>query len=197
MEQYRGNSDRSKREPEKQKIEKAVSSEVKVRKKGVADSLISGSPRSVFSNVLTDVLIPAAKKTILDMIDNGTRMLLYGETSKGSRPSNPVSRISYRDDYGNFRQRSDAGRASRTAYDYEDIVFPTRGDAEATLSAMEDIIDLYGEVTLEAFYELVDKPELIRHTDCKYGWRDLSMAYSDKVRDGYILRLPRMRPLDR
>ena len=34
------------------------------------------------------------------------------------------------------------------------------GDAEATLAAMEDIIDRYDEVTLEAFYELVGKPEL-------------------------------------
>ena len=65
------------------------------------------------------------------------------------------------------------------------------------MAAMEDIIDHYDEVTLEAFYELVGKPELIRHTDCKYGWRDLSMAYSDATRDGYILRLPRMKPLDR
>lgn len=197
MEQYRGNSDRSKREPERQKLEKVVSGEVKTRKKGAAESFISSEPKSVFTNVVADVLIPAAKKTIMDMVNNGLSMLLYGETGRISRPSNPVSRISYRDDYGNFRQRSDMSRTSRTAYEYENIVFPTRGDAEATLSAMEDIIDRYGEVTLAAFYELVDKPDLIRHTDCKYGWRDLSMAYSDKVRDGYILRLPRMRPLDR
>ena len=196
MENYPGNSDRSKKEPERKKLEKVVSGEVKA-KKGLSESFISGTPRNVVSNLLTDVLIPAAKKTIVDMVNNGISMLLYGETGRVNKSSNPVSRISYRDYYDNPRQRSEPARTSRSAYDIEQIIFPTRGDAEATLAAMEDIIDLYDEVTLEAFYELVGKPELIRHTDCKYGLRDLSMAYSDVTRDGYILRLPRMKPLDR
>ena len=196
MENYPGNSDRSKKEPERKKLEKVVSGEVKA-KKGLSESFISGTPRNVVSNLLTDVLIPAAKKTIVDMVNNGISMLLYGETGRVSKSSNPVSRISYRDYYDNPRQRSEPARTSRSAYEIEQIIFPTRGDAEATLAAMEDIIDRYDEVTLEAFYELVGKPKLIRHTDCKYGWRDLSMAYSDATRDGYILRLPRMKPLDR
>ena len=196
MENYPGNSDRSKKEPERKKLEKVVSGEVKA-KKGLSESFISGTPRNVVSNLLTDVLIPAAKKTIVDMVNNGISMLLYGETGRVNKSSNPVSRISYRDYYDNPRQRSEPVRTSRSAYDIEQIIFPSRGDAEATLAAMEDIIDRYDEVTLEAFYELVGKPELIRHTDCKYGWRDLSMAYSDATRDGYILRLPRMKPLDR
>ena len=196
MENYPGNSDRSKKEPERKKLEKVVSGEVKA-KRGLSESFISSTPRNVVANLLTDVLIPAAKKTIVDMVNNGISMLLYGETGRLNKFSNPVSRISYRDYYGNPSQRSEPARASRSVYDCERIIFPTRGDAEATLAAMEDIIDLYEEVTLEAFYELVGKPELIRHTDCKYGWRDLSMAYSDATRDGYILRLPRMKPLDR
>lgn len=196
MENYPGNSDISKKEPERKKLEKVVSGEVKA-KKGLSESFISGIPRNVVSNLLTDVLMPDAKKTILDMVYNGAHMLLYGERGRVSKSSNPVSRISYRDYYDNPRQRSEPARTSRSAYDIEQIIFPTRGDAEATLAAMEDIIDRYDEVTLEAFYELVGKPELIRHTDCKYGWRDLSMAYSDATRGGYILRLPRMKPLDR
>lgn len=77
MENYPGNSDRSKKEPERKKLEKVVSGEVKA-KKGLSESFISGTPRNVVSNLLTDVLIPAAKKTIVDMVNNGISMLLYG-----------------------------------------------------------------------------------------------------------------------
>ena len=41
---------------------------------------------------------------------------------------------------------------------YDDILFDTRGDAEAVLDAMNDIISQYGTVSVSDFYDLARVP---------------------------------------
>lgn len=58
---------------------------------------------------------------------------------------------------------------------------------------MIDVLDEYDVVTVGDFYDLVDMDSV--YTDRDWGWDNLGGAYVDRVRDGYIIRLPRVIPL--
>ena len=78
---------------------------------------------------------------------------------------------------------------------YDDILFDSRGDAEAVLDTMNDIIDRYGTVSVADLYDLAQVPN-DNFTMNRYGWTNISGAYAHRVRDGYILKLPRTKPLN-
>ena len=59
---------------------------------------------------------------------------------------------------------------------------------------MEDLIDEAGFVTVAALYDLVGVSG--NYTDNKYGWTDISNAEIVRVKDGYMIKLPKIRKLD-
>lgn len=202
MEEYPSNSYKSRKEqkvekPEK-KIESVVSGRVKTKKKSearkLADIFISEDIANVKSYVVMDVLIPAIKKAISDIVTNGIDMILYGETGR-SRKSSTASKISYSSYYKSSgdHPRESIGRV-RNGFDYDDIIFDNRGDAEAVLSALEDIIDQYGVASVGDLYDLAEV-STSNYAVNNYGWTDLHNASAMRVRDGYILKLPRALPL--
>ena len=204
MEEYKPNSHKSKearREitPDK-KIEKVVTGEVVTRKKGMmqkfAEALISDDASSVRSYILMDVLVPAAKKAISDVVTNGVDMILYGEAGRNRRNNN-ATKVSYRSYYehdNDRREQRDKNRNRGAAYSYDDVVLSTRGEAEEVLLRMNELIDTYGLVSVADLYDLVGITG--NYTDNKYGWTSLRTAEPVWVRYGYMLKLPRALPLD-
>ena len=79
-------------------------------------------------------------------------------------------------------------------YDYDEIVLESRGEAEEVLERMDDLLDNYGIVSVAAFYDLVGITG--NYTDNKYGWTSLRNASVQRLRDGYLLKLPKALPLD-
>ena len=202
MTEYQPNSHRSKeaqaKEPpvEKKKIEKVVTGTVKTREnKGrkLADVFISEDVSNVKSYVLMDVLVPAIKKAISDIVRDGIDMILYGE-SRGRRNNISSSYVSYRD-YSRRDDDRDRFRDSRTrtGYSHDDIVLDTRGEAEEVLSRMDELIDTYGVVSVADLYDLIGKS--CEYTDNKYGWTNIRNAEPIRVHDGYMLKLPKALPI--
>jgi hypothetical protein len=202
MENYKPNSHRSKAEQrssneERQKLEKVVSGTAKVKKKGATrkftDVFISEDASNVKTYIISDVLVPAAKKLVSDIVRDGIEMLLYGSTGGSSKRSSRTPYVSY----DRFSDRRDDRRYSsepRARFDYNDIVFETRGEAEIVRSQMDDVIDRYGFVTVADMYDLAGLTE--PYTSNKYGWTNIRNAEPIRVRDGYILKLPRPVPID-
>lgn len=184
---------------EEKKVTKVVNGPVKTKRNDVrklADIFISEDISNVKSYIFMDVLVPAIKKAIYDIVTNGIDMFLYGGSGKG-RNNQPGAKVSYRNYYeqknnGGYRA-SDNVRQSN-AFDYDDIVFNNRGEAEAALQQMKDIIARYGIVTVNDLYEMT--PLSAPYTSQKYGWMDVSNVDIVRVRDGYILKLPRAVPID-
>lgn len=184
---------------EEKKVTKVVNGQVKTKRNDVrklADIFISEDISNVKSYIFMDVLVPAIKKAIYDIVTNGIDMFLYGGSGKG-RNNQPGAKVSYRNYYeqknnGGYRA-SDNARQSN-AFDYDDIVFNNRGEAEAALQQMKDIIARYGIVTVNDLYEMT--PLSAPYTSQKYGWMDVSNVDIVRVRDGYILKLPRAVPID-
>ena len=200
MEDYTPNSHKYKAEQAakaNKKVEKVVKGNVKVKKKGemskLKDVFISEDASNVKSYVVMDVLVPALKKAVSDIVTNGIDMILYGETGHSKKRTN-ASNVSYRE-YYDRRDNSHPyrDRTRQSGYDYNDIILDTRGEAEEVIDSMCDLIETYQIASVADLYDLVGiTPE---YTDNKYGWTNLRNAEAIRVRDGYMLKLPKALPI--
>lgn len=200
MSDYKANSHRSKEgkqnEVKEKKVEQVAKAKTKKKSevKKFADVFVAEDVTSVKDYILMEVLLPAAKKAISDIVTNGIDMLLYGEPR--SKSKSRESKTSYTK-YYNDRDR-DYDRPSRSrgryGYDYDDIILDTRREAEEVLDRMDDLIDNYGMVSVADLYDLVGISG--NYTDNKYGWTNLRSADVQRVRDGYLLKLPKALPFD-
>ena len=176
------------------KVAKVVTGGVKTKKKSevrkLTDIFVSEDVSKVKSYILMDVLVPAIKKAISDIVTNGIDMMLYGESR--DRKKTVGDYVSYR----NYSDRRDDRRdtRARTSFDYDDIIFSTRADAEAVREQMDDMIDRYGVVTVADLYDSVQLTA--PYTANKYGWTNIRTADIVRIRDGYVIKLPRAMPID-
>ena len=199
MEEFKPNSHKAKEEAKssaEKKVEKVVSGKATIRKKSgaskFANAFFSEDISNVKSYIFTEVIIPAAKKTISDIVTNGIDMILYGEAGRTKKTSN-ASKISYREYYDRPSRRFEEPRA-RSVFNYDDITFDNKADASDVLSRMYELIDLYGEVSVADMYDMagITAP----HTFNNYGWTRLSTADIVRLRDGgWGINLPNAKPL--
>ena len=185
--------------PEEKRVQQVVKGPVKTKTNEVrklADIFISEDIANVKSYIFMDVLVPAIKKAIYDIVTNGIDMFLYGGSGKNKSGSSgaKVSYRNYYDQKNNSGYRGSENNKSNNAFDYEDIIFTNRGEAEAAKQQMEDIVAKYGFVTVNDLYEMT--PLSAPYTSQKYGWMNVSNVEVVRVRDGYVLKLPRAVPID-
>lgn len=201
MEEYRSNSYKSKEEPKpvEKKVEKVISGQARQRKRGgmtkLTDVFVAEDMDNVKSYIFMDVLVPAIKKAISDIVTNGIDMLLYGENGSGKAKST-ASKVSYRSYYdqkNNDRERY-ARAYPRRGYDFDDVVVETRGEAEEVLTRLDEALATYKTVSIADLYDLVGITA--QYTDNKYGWTDIRSAQVVRIRDGYLIKMPRPMPLD-
>lgn len=201
MEKYKSNSHRSKEEKktvEREKVQKVVRGKTKTRKKSevrkAVDNFISEDVSNIKTYLISDVLIPTIKNTIWDALTNSLDMVLFDGKGRNKRSSG--SKVSYRNFYDR-RERDDRRptRDRRDRFDYDDIVFESRGEAEAVLEMMDEMIDRYDVVTVSDMYDMADQSA--PYTANRYGWMNLRNAEVARVRGGgYILKLPKALPID-
>lgn len=196
MEDYTPKSNASK-ELEARKIQKVVSSPVKVKKKSgltkFADVFVQEDGQNVKNYIFSEVLIPALKKLFDDVVTNALHMFLYGEDSRYDRSHSPSSKISYLGSYYNY-SKNETPRYSPTGFDFDDVVIRSKGEAEEVLYRMSEILDKYKVVTVADYNEMVGITG--PYTSNRYGWTSLRTATIVRVRDGYIIRLPKAMPID-
>lgn len=202
MENYKPNSRVSKKEekpeePKRPKVEKIVKGTVKAKKKnGFLSMFVSGDVLDIKNYIMQDVLIPALKNAIEDTVSNGISMMLNGGEPRRNKKSTASSRVSYRSYYEREdRERDrDRSRSRTTGYSYDDVVLETRGEAEDVIARLDELVDMYGNASVADLYDLVGMSG--QYTDCKYGWTDIRSASHVRVRDGYLLKMPRAIPLN-
>lgn len=185
-------------EPEK-RVEKVVTGKVIAKKKsGVrkfADEFINEDVKNIKSYVIGDVLIPAIKDAISDIVRNGIDMILYGGSRPGYKRST-ADRVSY-NNYSKVDNRYRDSRAvtSYNSYSLDDIILETRGEAEDVLDRMYELLETYQIVRVADLYDLVGRTG--NYTDNKYGWTSLHNAEIIRVRGGgYMIKMPRAIPID-
>ena len=189
-------SERKKVEAEgERRAKKVIKGSARVRKKSeirkFADVFISEDISNVKQYIFMDVIVPLVQETICDIFEDVPRMIFYG--SRGSGRKSTVDRVSYRDysKKDNYR-RNDSFR-DRENPDYGDIVLGSKGEAEKVLYAMDEIMDEYGMVRVGDLYDLAG--ESCPYTLDNYGWLNIRNAKIVRVRDGYVIEMPKAVPI--
>ena len=190
-----------KKEPVSEKKEEKRAEQIvhgKVKKKGngmrkLTDIFISEDVTNVKDYIIFDVVVPALKKAVYDLVVGTLDMSLYGGRGSGNRPK--ADKVSYRDYNDISRSGNRYGDRTRTTsgYSYDDIVVETRGEAETVLSRMDEIMEEYSIVRVADLYDLVGVTG--DYTDNNYGWTNIRNAKIVRVRDGYKIDMPRALPI--
>lgn len=165
--------------------------------KKLGDVLFNGDIQDVKSYVISDVLIPAIKETIFDMVNKGLDMVLFGGSTRSSSKSNQTY-ISY-NNYSNTTNRRTQETRTRTRrlddrLDEEELIFRERGPAELVLEKMRIIFEDYHIVTKADLNDILNRTG--NFTDNNWGLTDMTGAGVERVRGGYLLKLPRWKHLD-
>lgn len=204
---YQANSHKSKDpnpKPQPKNIEKVVTGEVVTRKKPLGrkfkDLFISADAKSVVVYVCTEVLLPAARNMIVDASTKGIERMMYGESRSPRRQYGNGPRVTYNSPvnrgtvvYSGPGASMNRGMVQTPKQTKDDVIFPTREEAERVLESMSDLLNTYEYVSVSDFNELVGLPNA--HTDNKWGWLYLRGASIQQVREGYLLNLPPVEPL--
>lgn len=210
---YPGNSQKAKEgatPPEKdiRKLDKITSGEAVQRKKPlgrkIAETFTGEDAQSVGSYILFDVIIPATKNLITDMVSQGIERLMFGDSKSRGRISSGRSTnyTSYNKMYsGSTRSdidRPDGGRKmserGRRTHDFTEVILEDRGEAEQVLDTLIEAIAEYDVATVTDLYDLVGITG--SYVDDKWGWTDLRGSEVRRVREGYLLSLPKPLPID-
>lgn len=188
-----------KKEPEK-RVEGPIVQAKTRKRNGVQKffrSLIAEDLPNIKDYFVDDILRPTIQNFLIDSLTDTVSMVFGGEVgSRRGRRSGRSERVSYRDYYDDDRRRRrDRDRDDDfRGYDLDDVIVDTRAEAERVLDKLDEIIDRYGYVTIADVYELVGIQG--RWTDNKYGWTRIASAKPQRVRDGYLIQLPKPKPLD-
>lgn len=169
---------------------------VRIKKKSAfkrfTETFFGEDAQQVMDYIVHDVLIPAAKSTLTDLVSGGIEMLLYGDR-QGSRTHRDKGRsvVSYSSFYKDRdRDRDRSPRSNRRrGKRIDDIIFDTRGEAEEILSDLVDHLEKYDEVSVADLYDAIGVTSS-DFTNHNYGWTSLRGSTVDRVRGGYLLNLP-------
>ena len=199
MQEYTPNSHKyreAKKAPVPEKREKIVTGTVKTRQKSgfhkAVESFFNEDISSVKHYALYEVFIPGAKRLLSEVIKN-TADAVFGTGRGGSSRDRNEPKVSYR----KFYDRDDdypTSRLVRSRFDFDDIVFTKRGDAEIVLDQLDDMIRTYKYARVSDLYDLAGHSH--PYTYCDYGWTSLRTAEVVRVSDGYIIKLPKAMAID-
>jgi hypothetical protein len=209
---YEGNSFKQKQkrlEEEREqpkKVQKVVKNKVRVKKQSELDKLVDtmfvGRASEIGESLISDILIPAFKQTVSNLVTNGISMLLYNEKDVKTYNSGNIKRMNgsviTRTDYSTqsnnrvaYRQKGEIG-----GYTYPKVYFEDRLDADKVFANMQDQVERYDQVSVRAYCEMTGTQ--FSRIDEDYGWdkQDLVYARIRSTRDGWIINLPRPQRLE-
>ena len=193
---------------EPKKIERVISGEVIRRKKPLSkrflETFTGGDAKGVWNYVVMDVMLPAAKDMIADAVSSGVERMIFGEGrsssrrgySHGNRSSGNNGFVSYNRyssntprDNRHEEPRSSMTRRGRAIHDFDEIILRTRVEAEEVIDQLFELVSMYNEAKVSDLYSMCGIAD--EYTDGRYGWTDIRGAGVTKVRNGYLLDLPK------
>ena len=156
MPEYPDNSHsaRENTSPPSKRVEKVVNGTAKTRKqsevKKFAGIFMPDEVGDVKTFIITDVVIPGLKNAIADVVS----IVLFGEAGRIGTRKNAGSKVSYqryyddprRDDRRNYNQRP----RPVAGFEFDDIIFDNRGDADLVLDQLESAMTGWTAATITA-----------------------------------------------
>lgn len=195
MTEYPSNSLNAKEKTEepREKVQPVVSGAT-VKKKSelrkFARNFIAEDAEHVQGYLFRDVLVPIVKSTIQQLVTKGTDYVLYGESGGEKKPSS-IPRVSYG---GYYNSPSTPAPRKENSVSFDDIILPTREEAEQVRGMLYELIDRYQVARVADYYDLcqITAP----FTANRYGWKDIGECPIVRCKEGFMLKLPRAIALD-
>lgn len=162
------------------------------------DFLFAESPKALVSKVARDVLVPRAKAGMEEALNSFISGMFWGEGS--NRPTSGLMQgtvlrggvVNYSGVSSmnpNMLQARQSVAGAHNGGGYQDLVLSTQQEAEILLANMFDLHNQYRVVAVGDLYELAGlTPDPAMNA---YGWTSFDSARISKVRNGYVLELPR------
>lgn len=207
MADYASNSHKSKEKAtEPKKLEKVVSSEVVVKPKSLGSRFknvfLGGDMNTAASYVTAEVVLPAIRNLLVEIVTKGMDSLIYGERGprRGTRPttyagrfqySNPIQQRVPQPGYSPVQRPIERWAQGRKAV--EDIVVVSQSEATAVVDALTAAVEQYDVVSLADLYDTVGLPST--HVDNKWGWTNLASIGIQQVRNGWQISFPPLEEL--
>lgn len=209
---YSSNSKASKAssEPDRPQIAQVVPTGTAVeRKKSVGrkfrEQFAGDDAHTVGQYILFDVVVPATKNLIFDIVKEGFQRLLFG----GTRPPGQGvvgTVLGSRTSYSSFSAKpqtvltpssgsSGMTPEQRAMHDFSGVIFPTREQATLVIDTLSDYIQNFGAVSVNDFYAAIGESPMF--TSVKYGWTSLAQAQVRHIgSQGYLLEMPKPKLLE-
>jgi hypothetical protein len=206
MENFPPNSRKAEKTAEPKQVERVTSATARRRKQPLgrkfSRTFFGGDARTASEYMIGHVVVPALKEMLVEAASSGFERLVYGDVrpkgrGRGAPTSGPLGYVSY-NSMGQAQraaspqrpqQAPQLSRRSRARHDFDDLVIPTRQEAEEVIDRMYDLISKYDSASVADLYELTGLKG--DHADFKWGWTNLQGASVGRVRGGgYLLDLP-------
>lgn len=172
-----------------------------VKKKKLGDFLFASDIKSVFGYIFEDILIPAAKDMLSDLVGGAVNMMLFGD-HKGRRSESRDDRSRNYTDYSRYsgRKRDDENDRrpvrGKPTDALKEIAFDYRDDAKRVLARLRDQIEDYDDhyATVNDYYQFAGSSS--DYTKRKFGWYNLDDVEIVRTRDGFVVDLPKPQVLN-
>ena len=184
--------------------------QARIRKKPflsrMKEALFGEDTRQVADYILWDVLLPAAKDTIQDVVTKGIERALFGEArpSGRSRSRSGIrgtsgTVVSYNQYYRSSRRNDSRAistkelHATNVGPRVEDVIFDYQEEAQEVIEFMIELVDTYGAATVSDYYDVAGVANFTEYTDNNVGWtrrEDFIRAKIVKGRAGWQIILP-------
>lgn len=195
--------------PEKKEVQRVTKGKVIQRKKPLHKKFFEAfrpeDGRGFIEVALLDVLVPGIKdavaNTATDAIENA--LGVGGRSSNRRRSGGGGGGYTSYSGMGGGRSRGrrdrdddrrPGRRDTRVSDDAREIVLDSRVEANEVLDNLYELLSKYDAATMRDLLSMVGEPHNPTHED--WGWTDLRGARVHRVREGYLLDLPRPEALD-
>ena len=212
MHDFPGNSQKAKRRTgpeapppeERPAIKQITAVPANQRKRGLGrkfrETFVQGTPRDTADYVVTDVIVPAIKDTLIEAFQGGIERLFNGDSSvsRTRRAASSAYPTAPRVDYAGISRytappqasQSAFSRRSRTLQDFGEVIIDSRSDATDVIEQMYEFLSRFGVVHVADLYALTGIQS--SHVDHKWGWTSLQGSKAVRMRDGrFLLDLPK------
>jgi hypothetical protein len=190
------------------KVEKVTTGTVGRRKtplgKKFLETFIVGNTQSVAQYVVSDVIIPTLKDVITEIIQTTVERMLFGDRARpGRRPGTmgqshtPYNRYAQSSSPNTWQSRGRPGVTTRTVTPtsgYEEIILATLPEANEVIDQMFTLCEKFNQVTLRDLHDLVGVES--NFAQDRWGWTDIRGLRATRIREGYLIDLPKPIALD-
>lgn len=197
-------------QPEEPRAQPVVTGTVVRRKKSPIKKfteMMFGDTKGIGSAVVMEILLPAMRDMVFEAGKDAMERTLYPD-ARGSGYRRGISsngHVNYRAMSGGLvakavslhqDARQPLSRRARSTHNFDEIVLASRREGEDVLAQMFGVVERFEVVTVADLYEMVKLDT--SYVDRKFGWNAalLASAGVSRVKEGYLLDLPRPAELD-